>query len=85
LFERDSSGGYVHAEVDASEERAARIAWELLAPAHEVAKRAQASDPFTLVRLLQDSFGMPTASARDYAQHLLGLSSAAKDRRRLDG
>jgi hypothetical protein len=81
LFERDASGAYLHADVDASEVRATRIAWELLAPQHEVAKRANASDAFTLVRVLQDSFGMPTASARDYAQHLLvAFSSASKDR-----
>jgi hypothetical protein len=85
LFERDASGGYLRADVDASEERATRIAWELLAPANEVASNAKATDPFSLVRVLQDSFGMPTASARDYAQYLLKPSSAGKDRWSFDG
>lgn len=85
LFERDPVGGYLRADVDAAEERATLIAWELLAPQHEVADRAAAGDAFSLVRLLQDSFGMPTAAARDYASHLLRVfSPAAKDRWNFD-
>ena len=85
LFERDPVGGYLSANVDAAEERATLIAWELLAPQHEVADRAAAVDAFSLVRLLQDSFGMPTAAARDYTSHLLRVfSPAAKDRWNFD-
>jgi hypothetical protein len=70
LFERDVAGGYLRADVDAAEQRATRIAWELLAPQHEVGRRVKSSDAFSLARLLREEFGMPTPAARDYASHL---------------
>jgi hypothetical protein len=84
LFERDASGAMLTPQVKKVELRAAQIAWELLAPQVVVTQHLAGADQFALVRTLETDFGLPRATARDYAQHLRRALSPTKGRRRFD-
>jgi hypothetical protein len=84
LFERDSSGAMLTPEVKKLEQRAAQVAWEVLAPQAAVTQHLSGPDPFALVRTLEVNFGLPRATARDYAQHLRRALSPRKGHRRFD-
>lgn len=70
LFERDASGAMLTPQVKRLEQRAAQIAWEILAPEAVIAQHISEPDPFALVRNLEVDFGLPRATAREYAHHL---------------
>ena len=71
LLDRGTFGQYVTEETEQSEERATRIAWELLAPqAAVIAEVGELGNEFALVRVLQTVFGLPSEPARAYARYL---------------
>ena len=84
LFERDVAGAMLTPEVKQLEQRAAQIAWEVLAPQAVIAQHISESDPFALVRSLEVDFGLPRTAAREYAQHLRRALSPRKGHRRFD-
>jgi hypothetical protein len=55
----------------AIEERADRLACELLAPAEDVGRRCASADEDGLTRSLRDDFGLPDPHASEYADRLL--------------
>jgi hypothetical protein len=75
LMHRGPRREFVGAEVAAAEEEADQLAYELLAPAAEVAARAgPVSGPAgraRVVEILREGFGLPAAQAEDYGQRLL--------------
>lgn len=71
LLARSSDGDYVSRETENAEERATRIAWELLAPEDLVSQRIGGdANPFTVARTLQEDFGLPASTAHAYAKFL---------------
>jgi hypothetical protein len=84
LFERGPGGAMLTPRVTQLELRAAQIAWEVLAPQAVVAKHLAGSDPFAAVRMLEVEFGLPRATARDYAQHLRRALSPKRGHRRFE-
>ena len=71
LLSRTSRGEYGSPETERSEDRAARIAWELLAPQRAVAEAAgELGNEFVVTRTLQSHFGLPGEAARAYARYL---------------
>lgn len=84
LFERDGAGGTRDIAVDHAEDRATRVAWELLAPREAVAARTAHEDDFTVVRTLEAEFGLPRAAAREYAGYLRTSGERRRGRRRFD-
>ena len=84
LFERDPSGAMLTPRVTQLEQRATQIAWEVLAPQAVVAQHLSGTDPFVLVRILEVDFGLPRATARDYAEHLRRALLPQKGHRRFD-
>lgn len=74
LLARSELGEYTTAETERSEERATRVAWELMAPQARVAERVDKfGSPFELTSVLQRDFGLPLAAARAYATFLRRL------------
>jgi IrrE N-terminal-like domain len=70
-LERDGGGRIVSGTIASHEEEADRLAYELLAPADEIARRIQGTDRAELVELLRQTFGLPEVHARGYAELLL--------------
>jgi Zn-dependent peptidase ImmA (M78 family) len=74
LLARNDLGEYSSAETERSEERATRVAWELLAPQASVEERVLGlGNPFELTSVLRREFGLPVAAARAYASFLRRL------------
>ena len=84
LFERDAAGAMLTPEVKQLEQRAAQIAWEVLAPQAVITQHVCDPDPFALVRSLEVDFGLPRTTAREYAQHLRRALSPRRGHRRFD-
>jgi hypothetical protein len=84
LFERDASGAILTPQIKRLEQRAAQIAWEILAPEAVIARHVSELDPFALVRDLEVDFGLPRATAREYAHHLQRSLQPRKGHRRFD-
>lgn len=84
LFERDQSGATLSTEVNVREQRAAQIAWEVLAPQAVITQHISATDSFALVRSLEVDFGLPRKTAREYAQHLRRALSPRSAHRRFE-
>jgi len=83
LLARSDRGEYSSAETERSEERATRVAWELLAPQATIEERVgELDDLFELTSLLRTEFGLPVTAARAYASFLGRLG--AEGERRLD-
>lgn len=75
LLGRTARGEYGSPETERSEHRAARIAWELVAPQQAVTDTAgDLSNEFVVVRTLQSRFGLPGDAARAYARYLGGAA-----------
>lgn len=71
LLARGDRGEYFSAETERSEERATRVAWELLAPQAAIEERVgEHGNLFELTSLLRTEFGLPVAAARAYANFL---------------
>jgi hypothetical protein len=71
LLGRTVRGEYGSVETERAEERATRIAWELIAPQDAVAKSTRdLSNLFTVVQVLRDRFGFPLEAAHAYAAFL---------------
>jgi hypothetical protein len=71
LLGRTARGEYGSPETERAEERATRIAWELLAPQQVVAEAAgDLTNEFVVVRTLQNQFRLPGEAARAYARYL---------------
>ncbi|MGI8336757.1 hypothetical protein ACRYCC_43020 [Actinomadura scrupuli] len=72
LFDRGEEGGFACHDVEDSEQRADRVALELLAPARAVLDRAgnDAQAP-AVQKLLLEEFGLPAGLARRYAHTLV--------------
>lgn len=85
LLDRTVRGGYTSPETERAEERATRIAWELLAPQRAVGEAAgDLTNEFAVVRTLQSQFGLPGEAARAYARYLteaVGGGDESFDRR----
>jgi hypothetical protein len=85
LLGRTARGEYGSPETERAEERATRIAWELLAPQQAVAEAAgDLTNEFLVVRTLQSQFRLPGEAARAYARYLaeaLGGGDESLDRR----
>lgn len=80
LLSRTTRGEYGSPETERSEDRAARIAWELLAPQAAVADAADdLGNEFTVARTLQSRFGLPGEAARAYARYLAEASNGGDD------
>lgn len=80
LLSRATRGEYGSPETERSEDQAARIAWELLAPQEAVAEAAgDLGNEFTVTRTLQSRFGLPSEAARAYARYLAEASNAGDD------
>jgi hypothetical protein len=74
LLARSDYGEYGSAETERSEERATRVAWELLAPQACVEQRTdELANTFELVKILRTDFGFPAEAARTYAKFLSRL------------
>jgi hypothetical protein len=84
LFERDATGAMLTPQVKMLEQRAAQIAWEVLAPQAVVTQHISEVDPFALMRSLEVDFGLPRTTAREYAQHLRRALSRRRGHRRFD-
>src|SRR5574337_554003 len=69
LLERDPRGGHLFSTTSGVEDRAERMALELLAPLHLVL-RASTTTTDALPWLLADRFGLPTDIAGRYARHI---------------
>lgn len=80
-MERTALGGYTSQATVAAEERADRLAWELLAPAAdawaaisaslEANDRNYAAQVKHSVRALREQYGLPSDQAQEYARWLL--------------
>lgn len=70
LLERDSHGGHLAVVTADVEERAERLALELLAPLQRVADEVAGLDEGDAQRLLRDRFGLPAGAATRYANHV---------------
>lgn len=71
LLGRTVRGEYGSPETERAEERATRIAWELLAPQRAVAETVgDLASELVVVRALQTRFGFPSDAARTYARYL---------------
>lgn len=71
LMERRKDGGFGNLEIVAAEQDADRLAFELLAPAQDIAKlKARGLDRDSLPALLRQTYGLPADQASGYA-HIL--------------
>src|SRR5205814_1190745 len=70
LMERDGQGNPASAAIAAAEERADRLAYELLAPAEHVLATHRRPDRRDLTGTLQASYGLPALQAARYARIL---------------
>jgi hypothetical protein len=70
LMERTSGGGFVSDESDLSEEDAARVAWEILAPANEVKTAMKAARSADIKAVLHSQFGLSQMVANEYGNYL---------------
>jgi hypothetical protein len=84
LFERDQTGAVLDPAVAEAEERASRVAWELLAPLAVVSPHATSDDEFKAIRVLQNDFGLPLATAREYFSYLRRVLRDHRGGRRFD-
>jgi hypothetical protein len=86
LLDRDRFGQITRATVLEAEDRADRLALELLAPRQEVVTDArrhgiemgESGSAASLTALLTVTFGLPESCSQRYAQHLLGRSRGRK-------
>jgi hypothetical protein len=80
LLSRTTRGEYGSPETERSEDQAARIAWELLAPQEAVTEATgDLGNEFTVTRTLQSRFGLPGEAARAYARYLAEASNGDDD------
>lgn len=77
LFERTAAGGLHSVHHETSEDRATRIAWELLAPASEVLARS-AERVGDVERILREAFGLSSEVASDYARYLTNIDPSGR-------
>lgn len=82
LFERTAGGGFINVQSDVSEESAARLAWEILAPAAEVKRAFNGSKGEELREVLEVRFGLSPMIASEYGHYLAkswGFRTGIKD------
>jgi hypothetical protein len=80
LLSRTTRGEYGSPETERSEDRAARIAWELLAPQQAISEAAgELDNEFVVTRTLQSRFGLPADAARAYARYLAKAVNGGDD------
>lgn len=84
LFERDSDGAALDPAIEVAEERATRTAWELLAPLAVVSRLTASEDEFSVVRTLENKFGLPRETAREYSGHVRRSLARRKSGRNFD-
>jgi len=70
LLERDPHGGHLSVVTSAVEERAERLALELLAPLDLVLTELQEGGPMDAQQILRDNFGLPAGIATRYANQI---------------
>jgi IrrE N-terminal-like domain len=70
LLERDAHGGHLSAVTTDIEDRAERLALELLAPLHRVLEDVAASGERDIRQFLRERFGLPAGAAARYANHI---------------
>jgi hypothetical protein len=70
LLERDVHGGHLSAATTDIEDRAERLALELLAPLHRVLEELSAAAEHDISQLLRERFGLPAGAATRYAGHI---------------
>lgn len=70
LLERDASGGHLSGAATDVEDRAERLALELLAPVQRVLDDLTAAKDPDIPRLLQERYGLPVGVAARYANHI---------------
>jgi hypothetical protein len=70
LLERDAHGGHLSAVTTSVEDRAERMALELLAPLHDVLGELDQAKDHDLGRILRDRFGLPAGAATRYGSHV---------------
>lgn len=70
LLERDVHGGHLSSVTTGIEDRAERMALELLAPLRDVLAQANRADVADLAHVLRDGFGLPAGVATRYATHI---------------
>lgn len=70
LLERDVHGGHISAATTDIEDRAERLALELLAPLHRVLEELPTAGGLTISQLLRERFGLPVSAATRYADHI---------------
>ena len=71
LLAREEAGGLPRLTVRAAEEEADRLAYELLAPAEEVASRTDSPQIGAVAELLRNHFRLPAGHAQRYAEILV--------------
>ena len=70
LLERDVHGGHLSAVTTDIEDRAERLALELLAPLHRVLAELSPTGEHEIPELLRERFGLPAGAAARYADHI---------------
>jgi hypothetical protein len=70
LLERDPHGAHLSSVTTGVEDRAERIALELLAPLRDVLAHHSTASVHDLAGLLRDHFGLPPGAATRYATHI---------------
>lgn len=70
LLERDAHGRHLSAGSADIEDRAERLALELLAPLHRVLEELSPTNEHEIAQLLQQRFGLPAGVAERYAVHI---------------
>lgn len=73
LLERDAHGGHLSSATAEVEDRAERLALELLAPLQSVLHETAASDAEDPQSVLREHFGLPAGVAMRYANHIQRL------------
>jgi hypothetical protein len=70
LLERDPHGGHLSSAATGVEDRAERIALELLAPIRDVLAHHSTANATDLARVLHDRYGLPRGAATRYATYI---------------
>lgn len=70
LLERDAQGGHLSSVNAEIEDRAERLALELLAPLGKILDDLQSSRPQDVRKVLRERFGLPAGVATRYANHV---------------
>jgi len=84
LLERDVHGGHLAVATADVEDRAERLALELLAPLQRVIEEVATVDEGSIQQVLTDRFGLPVGVAARYANHIRRYRPAPPARRAPD-